>query len=361
MSSIENARKTINSVDRQMAELFVKRMEAAEQVFEYKKEHGLPILDEKREKELIKANCSYIENSVYRQYYIDFLQNTMDISKKYQYRLQSGLKIAYSGVPGAFAHIAASRIFPDAVLVAHSDFESTYSSVESGECDAAVLPIENSYAGEVGNVVDMLFGGNLYINGIYSLEVMQNLLGVKGATKDDVKTVISHEQALNQCAEYIREKSFEKHEASNTAYAALKVAQNGDKTCAAIASAETAELYNLEILDRNINKSNVNTTRFAVVSRVMEKNSAYTNSVIMFTVSNVAGALAKAINIIGKHGFNMTVLRSRPLKDHPWRYYFYIETDRSAVTDDGEKMIDELKECCDRLKIAGTFAEGVKL
>ena len=350
------ARKIINEVDSQMAELFVKRMKAAEMVFEYKKEFGLPILDQKRENAVIEKNTSLVKDNTIKEYYIDYIKNLMSISRAYQYRMQSGLKVAYSGVEGAFAHIAAGRIFPDSNRVSCRDFKSAYSAVLNGECDVAVLPIENSYAGEVGQTIDLIFSGELFINGIYELEIHQNLLGVSGATVNDIKKVTSHPQALSQCHDYIKLRGFDTEEANNTAIAAKSVAEMKDKSLGAIASVETAEIYGLEVIEANINKSGENTTRFAVLSKVRASSPTLSNSVLMFTVKNEAGSLANALSIIGKYGYNMTALRSRPLKKHSWQYYFYIEIDGTTDTDKGKEMLCELNKECDELKVAGTFA-----
>ena len=356
MTKLETARKIINEVDSKMAELFEMRMRAAELVYEYKKEFGLPILDQKREDELVEKNSSLIADEVIKGYYIDYIKNLMSLSKAYQYRMQSGLKVAYSGVPGAFAHIAAGRIFPDSERISYRDFKEAYNSVVNGESDVAVLPIENSYAGEVGQTIDLIFSGGLFINGIYELEIHQNLLGLPNATVEDIKKVTSHPQALGQCHNYIALRGFDTEEASNTAVAAKAVKDANDKSLGAIASVETAEIYGLKVLEANINKSGENTTRFAVLSKVGANNSALSNSVLMFTVKNEAGSLANAISIIGKYGYNMTALRSRPLKKHSWQYYFYVEIDGTTQTEEGKKMIKELNEVCDELKVAGTFA-----
>ena len=124
---------------------------------------------------------------------------------------------------------------------------------------------------------------------------------------------------------------------------------------------ETAELYGLKVLEANINKSGENTTRFAVLSKVPANNSSFSNSVLMFTVKNEAGSLANAISIIGKYGYNMTALRSRPLKQHSWQYYFYIEIDGTTDTEVGRRMLKELDEVCDKLKVAGTFAPHIQI
>ena len=140
-NKLEEARKIINEVDAQMAELFVKRMRAVELVREHKIEFGLPILDQKREDAVIERNSALVEDEVLKGYYIDYLKHLMSVSRAYQYRMQSGLRVAYSGVEGAFAHIAAGRIFPEGNRLSYSDFKAAYDSVVNSECDVAVLPI----------------------------------------------------------------------------------------------------------------------------------------------------------------------------------------------------------------------------
>ncbi|MBR5569797.1 MAG: chorismate mutase [Oscillospiraceae bacterium] len=354
-NKLEEARKIINEVDAQMAKLFVKRMRAAEMVYAHKKEFGLPILDQKREDAVIANNSAYIEDDGLKGYYMDYLKNLMSLSRAYQYRMQNGFKVAYSGVAGAFAHIATGRIFPESDRISHRDFKAAYDSVVNGSCDVAVLPIENSYAGEVGQTMDLIFSGSLYINGIYELEIHQNLLGIPGATTEDIKKVTSHPQALSQCHDYIKNKGYDTEEASNTAVAAKLVADSNNKSLGAIASVETAEIYGLKVLETNINKSGENTTRFVVLSKVQVTDPVMSSSVLMFTVKHEAGSLANAISIIGKYGYNMTALRSRPLKKHSWQYYFYIEIDGAVDNENRSKMIDELSKVCDSLKVAGSF------
>ena len=360
-NKLEEARKIINEADSQMAELFVKRMRAVETVCEHKMEFGLPILDQKREYEVVQRNSELVDDEILKGYYIDYQKHLMSLSRAYQYRMQNGLKIAYSGVEGAFAHIAAGRIFPDGNRVSYSDFKAAYDSVVSGESDVAVLPIENSYAGEVGQTIDLIFSGGLFINGIYELEIHQNLLGISNATVEDIKKVTSHPQALSQCHDYIKARGFETEESNNTALAAKTVAEANDKSLGAIASVETAQIYGLKVIEANINKSGENTTRFAVLSKVKAASASLTSTVLMFTVKHEAGSLAKAIAIIGEYGYNMTALRSRPMKKHSWQYYFYVEIDGTTDTENGKKMIEELNKVCDRLKVAGSFAPHTEI
>ena len=358
MSLLDEARLIINEVDSKMAELFVKRMRAAEMVAEYKMQRGLKIYDAAREEEVVRRNSALIEDKVLREYYVNFLKNNMAVSREYQARLMGGMKVAYCGTEGAFAHIATSKRFPDAQKIAYGDFESAYEAVVKGECDAAVLPIENSYNGEVGQVTDLMFSGSLYVNGIMDLAVTQDLLAVKGTKLEEIKEVVSHPQALGQCAEFIKGRGLTALEYTNTALAAKLVAEKGDKSIAAIASKEAAEIFGLEVLMENINSSRSNTTKFAIFSRAEDKHSIKemgVHTILLFTVRNEAGALAKAIEIIGKHGFNMRSLRSRPMKELLWQYYFYVEAEGNINTEEGAAMMRELRGYCDRLKSIGSF------
>lgn len=355
---LNEAREIINKVDREMARLFEERMRASVTVADYKKDHGLEIFDERRENEVIERNSELIPDEELRAYYINFLKNTMAVSRSYQSRLMEGMRVAYSGTEGAFAHIASNKLFPTARKIAYPTFEAAYAAVEAGECEVAVLPVENSYNGEVGQVTDLMFSGTLYVNGMLDLAISQDLLAKPGTKLSDIKRVLSHTQALGQCAEYIKERGFLTEEFTNTALAARFVKECDDPTVAAIASGEAAEIFGLEVLEKNINASRQNTTRFAIFSRSEanhSKSEMGLHTVFLFTVRNEAGALAKAIEVIGKHGFNMHSLRSRPMKELLWQYYFYVEAEGNINSAEGQAMLDELSQYCDRLRVVGTF------
>lgn len=362
MTKLEEARNIINRIDREMARLFCERMDAARTVAEYKRETGMPIFDPEREAQVLLRNTELLGREEFRSYYADFLQYMMDLSKKYQKRLLDGRRIAYSGVEGAFAWIAAKRIFPAGTPVPYPDFRAAYLAAERGECDCVVLPIENSYQGDVAQVMDMIFAGSLSINGIYDLEVTQNLLGLPGTRAEEITEVISHPQALGQCAEYLRARGIRTAEATNTAIAAQTVAQMGRREVGAIASRETAALYGLDILAAQINESRNNTTRFAVLSRTPAAPSASDNHFIMFfTVRNEAGALGRAISVIGQNGFNLRALKSHPTKDNNWEYYFYVEGEGNIHSPNGQKMLEWLGMACNCVKVVGSFADEKKL
>ena len=359
MSDLTRARKEINLIDKEMAELFERRMKAVEAVAAHKKTVGMPIHDEKREREVVARNCEYVSDPVIREYYVNFINETMKLSSSYQARLNDGMKIAYSGIVGAFAHIAAGKIFNAGERIPHGNFTEAYNSVVNGECDCAVLPIENSYAGDVGQVIDMLFSGPLYVSGVYDLPVVHDLVAIPGAVKEDIKKVISHPQALSQCANYIRENGFEQVQYENTSMAAKAGAEMNDKTVGAICSEECAKIFGLTVLERHINESRSNTTRFGVFTRAPinhgMKETPENRFILMFTVRNEAGSLSEAINIIGRHGYNMTTPRSRPMKELLWSYYFYVECEGALTEAEAKLLKDELSCCCDRLKIAGAY------
>ncbi len=363
MSVLDECRDSIEKIDAQMAELFVRRMEESRKIAEYKKENGLSIRDKKREEALLAKNRRLVSDQNIESYYVEFVKNVMNLSVDYQSRLLNGMTVAYSGVEGAYAYIMAKKMFPSAKLVPYANFNAAYKAAEDGKADCAVLPIENSFAGEVGAVMDLLFSGSLYINQVRSLDIVHNLMAIPGTNIENIKTVVSHPQALDQCAEYIQRHEFESISYPNTAVAAKHVKDLNDPSIAAIASDETAQLYGLKILETGINTSRNNTTRFAAFSR--SKNSFMPEDkrsdecfIMLLTVKNEALALVQTLNIIGAHGYNMRNLRSRPLKDSLWQYFFYVEVEGNINTQNGQEMLQELKAVCANFKIAGTYCNG---
>lgn len=360
MNQLEQSRIEIDAIDTEMAKLFEKRMKASAAIAEYKKANALPITDRIRENEILTKRSELIKDDIYREYYSLFLKDVMKISCAYQNRILNGMKVVYSGCEGAFGHIAAKKLFPAGELHACNNFTDAYTAVERGEYDCAILPIENSFAGDVGVVMDLMYSGSLYVSQMIELDVEHNLLTVSGASADAVKTVVSHPQALSQCEDYIREHGYETVSYSNTALAAKYVKEKNDPTYAAIASCETAEVFGLTIAEKNINTQRSNTTRFAVFTRALNKPSPMSKNenehfILLFTAKNEAGALAQALNIIGAHNFNMRNLRSRPLKNLLWRYYFFVEIEGNVNTEDAQNMMKELSAVCAGLKLAGTY------
>ena len=268
------------------------------------------------------------------------------------------ITVAYCGTQGSFSEIATSKLFPKGKLVPCSSFQAAYDLVASGKADQALLPIENSYAGEVAATVDLLYRGNLLVRDLYEMKIEQNLVGVNGATLEDVTTVISHPQALAQCAEYIAAHNFSEVVSENTAFAAKAVADKGTKSLAAIASRACAEIYGLTVITADIAESRENTTRFALFTRAEGQTRPGEHLILLFAVGDRSGALADALSIIARYGYNMKSLHSRPLKDRPWQYYFYVEAEGHG---EEAALLESLKNCCADAKIAGRFLPGLQI
>lgn len=356
-SDIAEARKDIDRIDREMAELFAERMQAAAVVAAYKEEHGLPVEDKAREAEMIARNTERLPPA-YRPYYRNFLVGTITESKRYQRLLVSGLRVAYSGVEGAFAHVATMRIFGEpGEKVACPDFATAYRSVESGACHCAVLPIENSYAGDVGQVMDLAWRGSLTISGIYDLPLSQCLLAKPGVTLAEVREVVSHPQALAQCQPYLRRQGWIQTTAVNTAVAARTVAAGERREVAVIAARETADLYGLQVLENDINEQKSNTTRFAVFSpAACEIKPSDNHFVLLFSCKNQPGALGDAISVISRHDYNLKCLKSHPTGVENWAYYFYAEGEGNLGTEAGQTMRRELERVCNSVRVLGSFS-----
>lgn len=356
-SDIAEARKNIDRIDREMAELFAERMQAAAVVAAYKEEHGLPVEDKAREAEMIARNTERLPPA-YRPYYRNFLVGTITESKRYQRLLVSGLRVAYSGVEGAFAHVATMRIFGESgEKVACPDFATAYRSVESGACHCAVLPIENSYAGDVGQVMDLAWRGSLTISGIYDLPLSQCLLAKPGVTLAEVREVVSHPQALAQCQPYLRRQGWIQTTAVNTAVAARTVAAGERREVAVIAARETADLYGLQVLENDINEQKSNTTRFAVFSpAACEIKPSDNHFVLLFSCKNQPGALGDAISVISRHDYNLKCLKSHPTGVENWAYYFYAEGEGNLGTEAGQTMRRELERVCNSVRVLGSFS-----
>lgn len=350
MNQLEKARLKINEVDEKMAALFQERMDAVKEVIAYKQANDLPVFDETREKEVIERNAKKMTDKALLPYYKEYLNDLMNVSKQYQYALLNQGVYGYQGSEGAFAQLALNQLFPQGKQKKYSTWENVVLAVCNNEVEKGILPFENSYTGEVGEVLDLLFKYDVFIQTFYDLKVDQNLLGVKGSKLSEITTVYSHHQALSQCADYLKPFQFECIPYPNTALAAQYVSEQQDKSKAAIAAKETAELYDLDVLASNINTNKDNTTRFIVIGKECHTKGNHVSMV--FTVSHESGQLAKVMQVIAAYGYNMNHIRSRSLKQANFQYYFYVALDGEY----DEKMGEMFKECqkyCDNFKVIG--------
>ncbi len=384
MDLLIQAREKIDKIDREMARLFCERMDAVKCVVQYKKQSGKGVLDKTREEAVVNKNLKLLNNAEYAEFYEDFIRHNMSISRDMQMRILAKDTVFYQGVEGAFSHIAAQGLFKHAQLTPCPTWAQVVQAVKDGTAEYGVLPFENSHAGDVSEVLDLCYKNtDIYVDCVYDLQVSQNLLCVPGAKIGDIKKVVSHPQALTQSAKLINTLGFEMQSLANTAMAAKHVAQNADKSVAAIASLQTAEIYGLEVLIKDVNESRDNTTRFIVIKKGEVSEESYFKTSekdmssqlgengevadkkhdlsadkgrfsLLFTVSHEAGSLSKVIETIAKHGFNMECIKSRPIPQVSWEYYFYTE----LVGAPNAQLFAELKNICSTLRLLGVYTKG---
>ena len=339
MDLLQQARAEIDAVDAEMAALF-ERMQAVADVVRYKAETGKPVFDAAREADVITRNTARLQNEELRPYYKAFLQEAMAVSRAYQRATLGRDTAAYQGVEGAWSHIALRRMFPFARATAFSTWPEVFDAVQNGDAQFGVLPFENSNAGDVSAVLD--------------------LLGVKGAKLSNVRTVISHPQALAQSSVFLQQHGFATQSWINTADAAKHIAELNDPTVAAIASAETAELYGLDILAEGVNADGDNTTRFIVIERAAQPpvmTGEGQRLSLLFTARHKPGQLAVVLDQIGARGFNMECIKSRPLPHVPFEYYFYVQLVCPAGCDAAacNSLLETLTGACSTLRLLGAF------
>lgn len=352
-NKLTDARDKINEIDAQMAALFEQRLAAVADVLAYKREHNLPVFDAEREQQVISRNLARLADDTLAPYYRRYLQSLMDITKDWERAALKQDTVAFAGAEGAFAWQAARGLFPDYRYQICENFADVFTEVLEDRAAFGVIPFENSYSGEVGEVFDLLFRHPCHIDAIWDLPVCQNLLALPGARLADIREVVSHPQALSQCAPFLQAHNLQPRPYTNTALAAQYVMDTGDKSIAAIASKDSAELYGLSILAEAINSSSANTTRFIVIGKDLTLTGSRFN--LLFTVNHNAGQLARVMSLIGDMGFNMESIKSRPMKDLPWQYYFYVEIEGRLDDERTRELLARLKTNCDTLKILGSY------
>ena len=361
MDALEQARAEIDAVDTQLAALFERRMAAVLQVAEYKRAHGLPIYDAARETAVLEKAAARIQDPALRPYYRDHVQNMMDVAKQYEAEVLGENRAAYQGVEGAFAHIALRALFPHAEAVSYPTWDEVFDAVERGDAARGVVPFENSHAGDVSAVLDLCYNHPaLWVVDVYDLPISQNLLVLPGTKLDQIKSVYSHQQAIAQSETFLKQFRLPATAMANTAMAAKFVAESGDATKAAIASAETAGLYGLQILSAGINADGDNTTRFIVIERSPEPpvmTGQGQRLALLFTARHKPGQLAVVLDQIGARGFNMECIKSRPLPHVPFEYYFYVQLVCPAGCDAAacNSLLETLTGACSTLRLLGAF------
>lgn len=361
MDLLQQARTEIDDIDARMAALFERRMQAVADVARYKAQTGKPVFDAEREVAVLDKNTARLQDETLRPYYRTFLQEAMAVSRAYQRAMLGRDTAAYQGVQGAWSHIALRRLFPFSRAISFATWGEVFDAVQHGDAQFGVLPFENSNAGDVSTVLDLLYTHpRLIVARMCDLPIRQDLLGVPGATLAGVRTVISHPQALAQSSVFLQQHGLSTQAWSNTADAARHVAEQKDLSVAAIASAETADLYGLQILAEGVNADGDNTTRFIVIERAGEAPAMTGEGqrlALLFTARHEPGQLAAVLDQIGARNFNMECIKSRPLPHVPFEYYFYVQLvcPAGSTRADCEALLDTLRTDCSTLRLVGAF------
>ena len=371
MRELSDIRQDINRVDEQIRALFLERMDLALQVAQTKVETDDKIYKPDREAEIIEKRASGMSDEL-RLKYTALLQSMIRASREYQYSEMlrqrperfplhpSGNEIApktvyYQGVPGAYQELAARALFPQCEPQCVPTWEQVFQSVRDGIADVGVVPVENTTAGTVSEVYDLLLEYDLSINKSYIKKISHCLTAVPGATLSDIQSVCSHPHALPQCHAFISEHGLEAIEVANTAIAAQNVQQKGDKRLAAICSREAANRYGLSVLAEGINDLKHNETRFIAVSRTLTSLPEDNRIEIAFRIPNVAGSLGRVLDVFTHYGIDMTSIYSRPVKDSPWCYVFYVDFTGNMQDHAVRALLYQLHEELPYIKVIGSY------
>ena len=379
MEDLSTIRERINEIDNKIVELWKERMETCLSVAQYKKENNLPVLDARREAELLNrvGNMAGDELEVYSRVLYDTI---MTVSKSYQHQFlskgnaltekirkaventeklfPSKAMVACQGVPGAYSGIACEKIFRYPTVSYFKTWHDVVNAVEKGLCKYGVLPIENSTAGSVNNVYDLMAEHNFYIVKSFRLKINHCLLGNKGATLEGIKEIYSHEQALNQCSEFLRQHSDIKvNVCENTAMAAKMVMESGRTDVAAISSENCRDLYSLTMLSSDIQNKDNNYTRFICISKELEVYPGADKTSIVLTLPHRPGSLYHTLARFYALGINVIKLESRPMQNKDFEFMFYFDMSVSVYDDAFYEILEQLSDECEYFNYLGSYSE----
>ncbi|MDO4797101.1 MAG: bifunctional chorismate mutase/prephenate dehydratase [Coriobacteriales bacterium] len=374
-------RKRIDRIDSEFSRLFVERLEVSKDVAEYKRATGKPIYDRTRERENIAAASNRVPPE-YASYAAVIQSVLMEASREAQHKalgrrsdtaqrigqaLESSPaffplrpRVACQGVEGAYQQIACDRMFRHPSIDFHPTFEGVLESVECGEADFGVLPIENSTAGSVNHVYDLMMRHEFYIVRSCRLKIDHNLLVRPGTTKEDVRIVYSHQQAINQCADYLATiPNCRVHVCENTARAAQMVSESDRDDVAALASRSCAELYGLHIAEQSVQDNQNNYTRFACIARDLTIYPGAERSSLMVVVNHEPGALYNVLARFYALDINLVKLESRPIANRDFEFMFYFDIECPAAAPEFGVLMDSLDDVCEQWRYLGSYTEVV--
>ena len=381
MKDLKEIRARIDGIDKEFSRLFLERMDASADVAEYKRATGKPIFDRTRERQNIAAASERVPPE-FANYAAVIQSVLMEASREKQYRvlkqqspLASSIELALSvspslfprqahvacqGVEGAYQQIAVDRMFRRSSLSFFSSFDQVFSAVETGAAEFGVLPIENSTAGSVNQVYDLMMQHDFHIVRSCRLKIDHNLLVKPGMSKDDVRIIYSHQQAISQCANYISHiPNCRVHVCENTAKAAEMVSQSDRNDVAALASRSCADLYGLRIAEQSVQDNQNNYTRFACISKDLIIYPGADRASLMLVVNHEPGALYNVLARFYALDINLIKLESRPIANRDCECMFYFDIECPAAAPEVRMLVNSLTDVCDEFRYLGSYAEVV--
>ena len=373
---LKESREKIDRIDRQIAELFEERMTVAADVAAYKRSTGKKVFDPVREDEKIKALREMTDNGFNKTGIEDLFRQIMSISRKYQYNVlgtendlkqvfpqvnsfdvDSDTRIVCFGEHGAYTEQAMEEVFgKDITAINKSTFKDVMETVAGGEAKFGVLPIENTSTGGITDIYDLLLDYDVTIVAEHVVKVEQALMGLPGTSIEDIKMVYSHPQGLMQCAKFLEEhpgiltKTY-----SSTSAAAKKVAEDGDKSQAAIASSRAADIFGLDIIKEKINYESKNYTRFIIISNQKIFLSNANKISLSFEIKHQAGALYNMLSNFYYNGLNLTKIESRPIENRNWEYRFFVDIEGNLNEPEVGNALASISEFANKLAVLGNI------
>lgn len=368
-------REELDGIDKQIVDLYVKRMAVCKEVAEYKIETGKKVFDKVREAEKIEKVRSFVEGDFHKHGIQELFEQIMSISRKMQYQLlaehgtvgrlpfievddmgMQKARVVFQGAEGAYSQAAMNQFFGKQVKSFHVDtFRDAMSAIEEGSADFAVLPIENSTAGIVSEIYDLLTEFENYIVGEQIIKIEHCLMAVKGTKKEEITTVYSHPQSLMQSSIYLSKTGWQQISMQNNAFAAQKVMQDGLHSQAAIAGETAAEIYGLEVLEKGVNNLKGNSTRFIIVTNQKIFKADAKKVSIVFEVPHESGSLYHILSHFIYNNLNMTKIESRPLEGRNWEYRFFIDFEGNLADSAVKNALRGIREEARNMKILGNY------
>ena len=378
---LNDYRREIDGIDAQLLELFARRMDVAAAIAEYKKENALPVSDPSRERQKL-LDVAEMAPEALRDYAVSLYSLLFELSRGYQNRIlgvrteltqqiadaiaetpqlfPESAAVACQGVEGAYSQLACDRLFRLANIFYFSSFEAVFSAIEKGLCRYGVIPLENSTAGSVNAVYDLMMRHDFRIVRSVRLKVNHNLLAAPGAALGDIREIYSHEQAIAQCSGFLQSlPGVTVVRCENTAAAAKRVAESGRTDVAALSSRSCAELYGLQCLAADVQDQGNNFTRFICIAKNLEIYPGADRTSLMMVLPHHPGSLYKVLSRFNALGVNMNKLESRPMPDRNFEFMFYFDLETSVYAPQFTRLMGEMPELCEEFTYLGTYSEVV--